>query len=261
MNGAPVPLHHVIDGSPDAPALLLGPSLGTTLAMWEPQVERLARRYRVVQFDTRGHGRSPVPPGPYSLNDLVADVLGLADSLGLDRFSYAGVSLGGAVGQQLAAAHPERVTALLLCATGPSFGGPDAWHDRASRVRARGMGWLVEPTRERWFPPWFIADCRGTVDAMLETLAQQPPEGYAACCEALADCNLGDTWSKITAPTRVIAGASDPVSGPAVAQPMANGISGADLVVIDEASHIVNRPRPQAFTDAVLEHLEKHSEQ
>lgn len=254
MSGDAVALHYVLDGCPDSPALFLGPSVGTTVNLWNAQVRSLAEHYRLVRFDTRGHGRSPVPPGPYSVADLAADVVGLADALGVERFAYAGISLGGAVGQFLAAHHPGRVTALLLCATGPSFGDAQAWRDRAARVRADGMGWLVEPTRERWFPPAFAET--PAAQALLDTFAAQPPEGYAGCCDALAGCDLRGLLGRITAPTRVIAGAEDPVSGPDVAHSLVEGIPTADLVVLDGVSHIVNLPRPDAFTGAVIEHLE-----
>lgn len=258
MTSVPVELHHVEAGAADAPPILLAPSVGTTLAMWEPQVAALARHHRVVRFDTRGHGGSPVPAGPYTLADLVGDVVALADRLGLEQFAYAGVSLGGAVGQLLAASHPERVSSLLLCATGPSFGPPEPWHERAARVRAEGMEWLVEQTRDRWFTPRFVREQAQTAQALLGAFVRTPPEGYAACCEALADCDLLPELSRVTAPTRVIAGADDPVSGPEVGGLLARAIPDADLVVLDDAAHLVNVARPEAFTNAVLEHLEQH---
>lgn len=255
-----VSLHHVVDGPGDAPAVLLAPSLGTTLSLWQEQIPDLASRFRVVRFDTRGHGGSPVPDGPYTLHDLVDDVLALADSLGLATFAYAGISLGGAIGQLLAAEHPDRVDALLLCNTGPSFGDPVDWHERAARVRAEGLGWLIEPTRDRWFPRGFAAAHPDAVEALLEAFAATSPQGYAGCCDALADCHLEPILDQITAPTRVITGAEDPVSGPHTARTLVASIPDADLVVLDDAAHIANVARPDAFTAAVLEHLEKHHE-
>lgn len=258
MTDSPVDLHHVEDGPRDAPPLLLAPSIGTTLSVWEPQVAAFSEHHRVIRLDTRGHGRSPIPTGPYTLAALTADVLRLADALGLDRFAYAGISLGGAVGQVLAAEHPDRVSSLLLCATGPSFGPARDWLDRADRVRSEGMDWLVRPSRERWFPPSFLRRHPDRAQALLDTFAATPREGYAACCAALAECDLLPLLPRITAPTRVIAGADDPVSGPGVGRVLAGAIPGADLVVLDDAAHLVNVPRPDAFTTAALTHLEQH---
>lgn len=257
MTSAAVELHHVEDGRADGPPILLAPSIGTTLEMWEPQLASLARHHRVVRFDTRGHGGSPVPEGPYTLAALVADVVALADALGLERFAYAGVSLGGAVGQLLAAQHPQRVTSLLLCATGPSFGEPAAWHRRAARVRDEGMEWLVEATLDRWFTKRFATERHAETTALLDTFVHTPREGYAGCCDALADCDLLPVLGRVAAPTRVIAGADDPVSGPEVGRALADAIPGADLVVLDDAAHLVNVAQPEAFTAAALAHLEQ----
>ncbi|GAB2759351.1 3-oxoadipate enol-lactonase [Nocardioides pakistanensis] len=253
-----VALHHVEQGPADAPAVLLGPSLGTTLAMWDDLAGVLAERFRVVRFDTRGHGESPVPAGPYRLDDLVADVVALADTLDIDRFGYVGLSLGGLVGQALAAAHPDRVSALVLCCTGPSFGDAATWQERAARVRAEGMRWLVEPTKGRWFPDGFVEAQPDRAQPLLDMIAGTDPEGYASCCEAIAGTDVTGRLSSVTAPTRVIAGAEDPVSPPEVGQVLADRIPDADLVVIQGASHIANAAQPETFDAAVLEHLEKH---
>lgn len=253
-----VELHHVVSGPADGPVVLLGPSLGTTLEMWDDLAGALSERYRVVRFDTRGHGKSPVPAGPYTVTELVGDVVALADSLGLDRFAYVGLSLGGLVGQALALEHPERVTALVLACTGPSFGDPATWRERAERVRAEGMAWLVEPTKGRWFTPGFMADHPDRAQPLLDMIASVDPEGYASCCEAIAETDLTPRLPEIAAPTRVIAGADDPVSPPSVGQVLVDGIPEADLVVVADASHIANVADPAAFDAAVLEHLRRH---
>lgn len=253
-----VDLHHVEQGPTGAPAVLLGPSLGTTLAMWDDLAEELAERFRVVRFDTRGHGGSPVPTGPYRLDDLVADVVALADSLDIERFGYVGLSLGGLVGQALAAGHPDRVSALVLACTGPSFGDATAWQERAARVRAEGMAWLVEPTRGRWFTEAFVEAHPDRAGRLLDMIAGVDPEGYASCCEAIAGTDLTGRLASVTAPTRVIAGAEDPVSPPEVGQVLVDHLPDADLVVIEGASHIASVADPATFDAAVLEHLEKH---
>ena len=242
----------------DAPVMVLAPSLGTTLAMWDDLADELSRGYRVVRFDTRGHGASPVPPGPYTLSELADDVIAMADSLDLGRFAFVGLSLGGAIGATLAVQHPDRLSSLVLCCTGPSFGDPETWRERAARVRAEGMAWLIEPTRERWFTPEFLRSNPEDSGRLLDMLAPVSPVGYAACCDAIAAYDISDRLGEITAPTRVIAGARDPVSPLSVAQVLVDGIPDADLVVIDDASHIANIAQPEKFNAAVLEHLEKH---
>lgn len=258
MSPGTVALGHHVEGPGDASVVVLGPSLGTTLAMWDDLAATLAKTYRVVRFDLRGHGGSPVPPGPYTTDELAEDVLALTDSLGVDRFAFVGLSLGGAVGQVLGLAHPERLTALVLCCTGPSFGDPQTWRERASRVRAEGMSWLVGPTRGRWFTPGFLETHPAESGRLLDMIAATSPAGYAACCDALAAYDVTGRLGEITVPTRVVAGAQDPVSPPSVARVLAQGIPGADLVVLDDASHIANIAQPAAFGRAVLEHLEKH---
>jgi 3-oxoadipate enol-lactonase len=253
-----VELKHYEQGPTDAPVVLLAPSLGTTLAMWDTLAEVLDDRYRVVRFDTRGHGASPVPPGPYSTEELADDVVALADSLEIDRFAFVGLSFGGAIGQTLAVTHPDRLTALVLCCTGPVFGEPATWRERAAQVRAEGMGFLVEPTKGRWFTPGFLESHPKESGELLDMIATMNPVGYAACCDALAAYDITSRLGSITAPTRVIAGAQDPVSPPEVARTLVDGIPDADLVVLDDASHIANIAQPDAFDAAVLEHLEKH---
>lgn len=256
-----VPLHHVVTGPADAPAVLLGSSLGTDLHMWDPQVDVLSRRWKIVAFDTRGHGGSPSGPGagePTSVDDLADDVLALADRLGLDTFAYCGLSLGGAIGQVLAARVPDRVRALVLCCTSARFcEGAGAWHERAARVRAEGMSWLVEPSRERWFTPGFSERQPTEADRLLSMLARTPSEGYAACCDALAAFDGRPLLSQITAPTLVVAGEHDPSTPVAMAEELAAGIKDADLLVVPHAAHLASAERPDEVTAAIAVHLER----
>lgn len=253
-----VELSHREQGPPDAPVVVLGPSLGTTLAMWDELADALARSYRVVRYDTRGHGGSSVPDGPYTVDGLASDVLALADSLGVERFAFVGLSLGGVIGQTIAANHPDRLTALVLACTGPSFGDPDAWRERAARVRQEGMAWLVEPTKGRWFTSGFVDARPEEAERLLDMIASVPPEGYAGCCDAIATCDMLPRLAEIKAPTRVIVGADDPVSPPSVGQALSDGIATCDLVVIEDAAHIANVAQPARFNGAVLEHLRRH---
>lgn len=250
---AAVRLHHRVEGA--GPAVLLGPSLGTTLGLWDHLAANLADDFTVVRFDTRGHGGSPVPLGPYSTADLIADVIALADELGLARFAYVGISLGGAVGQVLALEHPERVSSLVLCSTGPVFGEPSTWRDRAAQVRSEGLEVLVQPTAQRWFTDQFRAEQPGAVEQVMSMFRATPAEGYAGCCEALSVYNVTDRLGSIATPTRVVAGAEDPGTPPSVGELLASSIPDADLVVLPDAAHITNVAQPDAFDAAVREHL------
>lgn len=253
-----VALHYREHGRRDAPPVLLAPSIGTTNAMWDDLAAALAMRYRVIRFDTRGHGGSPVPDGPYSTTDLADDTCALADSLGIGRFALVGLSIGGASAQTLAARSPERLTALVLCCTNPVFGTAADWHQRAATVRARGMSWLVEPTEQRWFPAGFAAAHPHRAADLLSQLTHTPPEGYAGCCEALATFDATDTLRGISTPTRIIIGDDDPVSPPSVGRTLRSAIPDSDLVTLPDAAHLANIAQPRPFNDAVINHLDTH---
>ena len=250
-----VDLAHDVHGPDGAPWLLLGASLGSTRDMWQASLDPLAETFRVVRFDTRGHGESPVPPGPYAMADLAADVLRLADRLGAGRFAYAGVSLAGGLGLQLAHDVPHRLTSLVLCCTAARFGDPATWTERAERVRREGTGWLVEANRPRWFTPAIAGEPAQHAERLLQGIADIPDEGYASCCEALAEFDAGPWLDSIGVPTRVLAGADDPATPADRTDELAEHIPGADLVTIAEASHLGVVERPDAFTTAILDHL------
>jgi 3-oxoadipate enol-lactonase len=249
-----VRLHHVVDGD-TGPVVLLGASLGTDLSLWDDLAADLARDHRVVRFDTRGHGGSPAPEGGYTMDGLVADVLALADELGVDRFAYVGLSLGGAIGQVLALAAPQRLTALVLASTAPVFGEPSTWRARAAEVRREGLEPLVEPTFARWFTDDFRASHPEDVARVREMFVATPREGYAGCCEALATYDVTDRLGRIAVPTRVVAGSEDPGTTPEVGRSMVAAIRDADLVVVDGAAHLANVARPTEFRSAVRGHL------
>jgi len=232
-----VPLAHREDGPTDAPVVVLGPSLGTTWEMWDDVAHALSASYRVVRYDTRGHGRSPVPAGPYSMAELADDVLAVLDSLGVAEFAMVGLSLGGAIAQQLLLTSPTRLRAAVLCCTVPSFGGPQPWGERAATVRSSGMAAIAEATRGRWFTPRFRAEHPAVVDRLIETMTGLDPEGYAGCCEALGGFDVTDSLPSIGAPVRVVAASADAVAPPGAAAAMAEAIPGADVVVV-EASHL-----------------------
>ena len=245
-------LHHRLDGPEDAPPLLLCNSLGTTLEMWDPQVPALSTRFRLVRYDRRGHGRSAVPPGPYSIDELGRDAVVLLDELGIERASFCGMSIGGVVGMWFASEAPERVDRLVLCCTAPSFPPREQWLDRAATVRANGVAAVAEAALDRWFTPSAPESLRQTFGTMLTGTSA---EGYAGCCEALAEADLSDRLAAIEAPTLVVNGAEDPVAPPDAGARLAASIPGARHVTIPEAAHIASAEQPSAFTQHVLAHL------
>ncbi|WP_254594640.1 alpha/beta fold hydrolase, partial [Streptomyces sp. 8P21H-1] len=203
--------HHVAEGPPAAPPLLLGSSLGTSTALWDGVAPELSVTHRVVRWDLPGHGGSPaglIRPGA-TVADLAGLVLALADSLGIGRFSYAGVSLGGAVGLHLAVHHPDRVDRLAVLCSSAHFGGAEPWQERAALVRAEGLASLAGSAASRWFTPGF------TVPRLVEDQRTADPEAYAACCDALAAFDLRGHLPRVGAPTLLVAGREDPATPPA----------------------------------------------
>ncbi|SDQ36198.1 3-oxoadipate enol-lactonase [Thermostaphylospora chromogena] len=252
----PVLPHHEIIGAPDAPPLILASALGAAGRMWDPQRAALAERFRVIVYDHRGHGRSPVPPGPYTLDDLGGDVLALLDHLGLSSVRFAGLSLGGMVGMWLASHAPERVERLALLCTSARLGTPEVWRERAEAVRRGGTAAVADAVLERWFTPDLRRRSPETVAAVRETFLSTPAEGYAACCAAIETMDLTGDLASITAPTLVLAAKDDP-STPVEphAKTIADGIAGARLVIVPDAAHLVNVERPDVVTRHLLDHF------
>lgn len=286
-------LHHQLDGPVDGPPLILGPALGTTLSVWDAPVlgwsawgvpvpadpvtegnafpapddhwregeAGLAGRHRVVRWDLPGHGGTPsgaVPahhPGATGIADLAARVLELADHLGLDRFGYAGVSLGGAVGGWLAVHHPERISALALVCSSARFGDPDGWVERAALVRRRGTGVLVDGARERWFTPGFAERHPEVAGPLLDGLAEVDPAGYAACCDALAGHDLRDRLGRIAVSTLVLAGDRDIATPEEHARELAAGVPESRLLRVPGAAHLAPCEQPGPVTAALLAHF------
>jgi len=249
-------LHHIVDGPTGGPTLLLASSLGATHAMWEPQVGPLSERFRVVRCDRRGHGRSPVVPGPTTIDDLGRDLVGLLDALDLERVSFCGLSLGGLEGMWLALRAPARVDRLVLACTSSSFGPRDTWIDRAWTVRDEGLDAIADATIDRWFSASFRDAQPSVVTRFREMLVSTPPEGYVACCDVLADADLTGELGRIDAPTLVVTGSEDPTITPARGDELASAIPGARHVTLDGAAHLANVDRANAFTAALLDHLE-----
>jgi 3-oxoadipate enol-lactonase len=248
-------LHHVVDGTPGASVVVLGSSLGTTHEMWEPQVAPLSEHFRVVRYDRRGHGRSPVVEGPTTLDDLGGDLLELVDGLGVPRISFCGLSLGGLEGMWLAVNAPDRVERLVLACTASAFRPHETWVERAATVRTEGAGAIVDAALARWFTQAFHDAHPEVVRRFGEMLASTPAEGYAACCDVLADADLTPRLGEIAVATLVVTAAGDPTVPPSVGEALAKATRGAEHVVVEDAAHIANVEQPEAFTTALLRHL------
>jgi 3-oxoadipate enol-lactonase len=248
-------LGYDVTGPPAAPVLLLGSSMGTTAAMWDPQVDALSARLRVVRFDHRGHGRSPVPPGPYTIEQLAGDVLALADGLGIERFSYAGVSLGGMVGMWLAAHVQHRLDRLALVCTSAYMPPAEGWLERAKLARDGGVASVADTVLGRWFTPAFLDEPPEIVARLKEGLVATPAEGYASCCEAIAVMDLRPILPRITAPALVVSGAGDPAAPPEHGAQIAAAIPGARLVVVPDAAHLASVEQAEAVTALLVQHF------
>jgi 3-oxoadipate enol-lactonase len=211
-------------------------SLGTTLRMWDDQAPELRERFRLLRYDHRGHGGSPVPPGLYEIEDLGRDALALFDRLGIERFSFCGLSIGGMVGMWLASEAPERDERIVV-------------------ATEQGMDALVDSVIVRWFTPEFFSSNPETVEKAARMLRETNPRGYAACCAAIRDMDLRSRLSSITAPTLVIAGSEDPATPPEHGELIRDSIPGADFEVVPDTSHLANIERPWVVTRAILDHL------
>jgi 3-oxoadipate enol-lactonase len=251
-----VALHHEDAGPEDGHVVLMGASLGTTVAMWDEQVAPLAERFRVVRFDHRGHGGSPVVPGPYTIAEMGGDVVALLDSLGVERASFAGLSIGGMVAIWVAANAPERVERLALVCTAAHLPPPEGWEERAAEVDEAGTVEVVlEGVMARWLTPEYAAAHPEAVDKLSGMLAATSPEAYAACCRALGTMDLRDDVGRIRAPTLVVSGAQDPSTPPEHGEAIAAAIPGARYELLDPSAHIAAIERAGDVTRLLLDHL------
>ncbi len=253
-----IDVHYEIDGPAGAPVVMLSHSLATTLAMWSPQLPMLARDFRVLRYDTRGHGETGAPATDYTLERLAEDAAGLLDALAIDRVHWVGISMGGMIGQTLALAHPQRIASLALCDTTsrvPAETGP-AWEARIGAAQATGLAPLVETTIDRWFSPQFRERDPATVDAVREMIRRTPVAGYVGCCRAIMKLDLTDRLAEIHCPTLVVVGECDEGTPVAASETIQRGIAGARLVVLPGARHLSNIEAAAPFNAALREHLE-----
>ena len=257
VNG--VGLNTVVDGDDgsDKPWIVLSNSLGSNLSMWDDQIETLSRTYRVLRYDTRGHGGSDIPTGDYQLADLVADVVGLMDAHRIDKAAFMGLSMGGMTGMGLALLHPSRFSGIVVCdarADAPE-GFKKSWDDRSAFIRDNGMAALVAPTLERWLSPSFRESAPERARWLGDMVANTAPDGYIGCAMALKQLDYLKDLPKVTVPMLYVGGEIDAGAMPDVMQAMADATPGADYIQIEGAAHIANVDNPAAFNSAIAPFL------
>ncbi len=251
--------NYTLEGPANGPVVTLSHSLATDLSMWDPQAKALAGRYRVLRYETRGHGNTDAPSGAYTLTQLADDARALLKALGIARTHWIGLSMGGMIGQTLALSSPEILQSLSLCDTSSRIPSDmkHLWDERIATVEAKGMEPMVEPTVARWFTPKFVESRPDVVDFVRGMIRRTPPAGYVGCCHAIKALDLTDRLKAITLPTLIIVGKQDMGTPLAASEAIQQQIKGSQLVVLDPASHLSNLEQPDAFTQA-LEQFLKH---
>jgi 3-oxoadipate enol-lactonase len=247
-------INYALEGRSDAAALVLSNSLGTNYTMWDPQVPEFLKTLRVLRYDTRGHGQSSVTPGPYSIEQLGKDLLGLADAAGVKSFHFCGLSMGGMIGMWLAAHAPERVNKLVLCNTAAKIGTFETWNARIAAIQKDGMKPMAAAVVERWFTPPFREKDRATVAQTQKMLEEANPEGYAANCAAVRDFDFRERLGEIHKTTLVISGKHDTATTPADGRFLAEHIEGARYAELN-AAHLSNIEDREPFTREVSKFL------
>jgi 3-oxoadipate enol-lactonase len=247
-------IHYALSGDNSLPALVLSNSLGTNFSIWDAQVPELETHFRLLRYDMRGHGQSSVPMPPYSVPELAADVLALADFLGIDRFHLCGLSIGGMIGMSIALQSPARLKKLILCSTAAKIGTFESWNTRIEMVRTQGMKEIARATPPRWFTPNFQNSSPQVIAAVVRSIESLHPDGYIGGCCAVRDFDAHTTVSSIHVPVLVISGTHDPAAPPCDGHFLADHISGARYAELN-ASHISIMEDPQRFTNEVLNFL------
>ncbi|HVB32973.1 MAG TPA: 3-oxoadipate enol-lactonase [Patescibacteria group bacterium] len=247
-------VHYSLTGLAEAPVVIFSNSLGTDFSMWDGQAAALEGRFRVLRYDTRGHGQTSVPAGPYSIEQLGGDVVGLLDSLGLERAYFCGLSQGGMIGMWLGLHAAGRFARLVLANTGARIGTVEMWNTRIDRMRREGLPAASAAIAERWLSADFRARSPRVVQEVRRMFERTPIEGYVACCEALRDADFRPSVSSIRLPTLVIAGTRDPAIPAADGRFLAAQIPGARYAELDTA-HLSNLEAPEPFNGELIRFL------
>lgn len=250
-------LHYRFDGAEQGPVVMLSNSLATNLTMWELQLPVLVGAgYRVLRYDSRGHGQSAAPKGPYSIEMLAEDAVALMDTLGLGEVHFCGLSKGGMVGQMLGTRHGDRLISLVLCDTAAHMTPREVWDERIEAVRKGGMASVVDAFIDRWFTRAGQERLPAEVDKVRSMILNTPVDGYCGCCEAIRDMDQRESIREITAPTLVIVGEQDPSTPVEAARLIHERIGGSKLEILSGAAHLTNVEQAEAFNEALLGFLQ-----
>ena len=259
VNG--ITMHYELEGPESAPVVTLSHSLATDLSMWDLQMAVLKSGYRVLRYDTRGHGGTDAPEGPYTLEQLAEDAKALLQALGIPKTHFMGISMGGMIGQILALKTPGMLRTLILCDTSsriPEEALP-VWEERIALAQEQGMDTLVEPTMERWFTASFRAKPIPVLEKVRAMIRTTPLEGYVGCSRAIMKLNLTERLSEIALPTLIVVGEEDPGTPVAASQAIHKQIKGSELVILKSAAHLSNIEQQDAFNTALLDFLRRRA--
>ena len=254
VNG--VDIAYRFDGPQDGRVLLVANSLMANGSMWDWNVPALADRYRVLRYDKRGHGKSGVAPGPYSIAQLADDAVGLLDALKIEKVHFMGLSIGGMIGQQLGARYPERILSLSLCNTASEMPPRSLWEDRFQTTRSQGLVGLVDGTIGRWFTAPFVERAPHDIEKVRQMILATNVDGYIGCGSAVRDMAQSTMLLKIKAPTLVLSGRHDPACTVDQGIVLNRLIDGSQMVIIEDAAHLSNIEQPALFNQAVREFID-----
>lgn len=252
-----IDINYEIEG--EGPVVTFSHSLACSLAMWDDQARALRGRYRVLRYDTRGHGKTSAPKGAYTLDQLAEDLRALLDGLGIAETHFVGLSMGGMIGQVFALKHPGRFQSLALCDTTSRYpaGAASVWEERIRTVEAQGMAPMVEPTLARWFTAPFRERRKDVIERVAGFIRDTPPQGYVGCCHALPKIDVTDRLGAVACPAIVIVGEEDLGTPVDMARAMHAALPGAELAILRHASHLSNMEQPDEFTRVLGGFLDK----
>jgi 3-oxoadipate enol-lactonase len=255
VNG--VEMAYRFDGPASGRVVVMSNSLMSDYTMWDVTIPALTDRYRVLRYDTRGHGLSGTTPGPYSIGMLADDVVGLLNALGIGKAHFIGLSMGGMIGQQIGARYPDRVYSLSLCDTASEMPPRSMWEERLAIARSQGIPGLLEGTIQRWFTGAFIARAPEVIERVRRMISLTGAEGYIACASAVRDLAQTTLLLQVKAPTLILVGRQDPACTVEQATVIHRMIDGSQMVVLENAAHLANIEQPEAFNRALRSFIDR----
>jgi len=256
-----ITIHYALEGPASAPVVLFSNSLMANYRMWDLQTAVLRSRYRVLRYDQRGHGKTEVPPGPYSIDVLARDAVALLDALGIqEKVHFVGLSLGGFTGQRVGLDYGDRLKSLVLCDTAAHMPPPSLWDERIHLARSQGMTALEPGSIDRWFTKDFQQSHAAAIEPIREGIRATPVEGFIGSCEAIKAMDHRELLSRIRTPTLVMVGEQDPATPVSAARILHNAIATSEFFLINDAAHLANVQQPEIFNRALVSFLERHSD-